>query len=220
MSLYMLTPMLILTLMFGCDKNSTPANNHLVLPQTIPAINSIETEQYAIYNAVLDTYINEKTKLLVIANRSPACENKDVTLSQKRNRERIESLNIDLKLVREKIPEVSDQIVNNFRSQSPICLRTLFNLKINYVLLSEHEYQQMHTSPDDLKDFWKTFYEKYPNSSGILTLSNIGFNSKLDQALVSVGKVRGSLDGVGRYFFLTKENGKWVVRNSVDVWYS
>lgn len=222
MSSYIFILLSVFALMLGCNKNTTSINDQLTLAKSSKeAPNSNEVEQYAVYNAVLDTYILNKTEMLVIDNRSPACGNKDYKLSKKDARERDETLSRDIERVHEKMPYVLEETVNDYRSKKYICLKPLFNLKVKYKLFDENDSKAIYASQNKTEtDKLKAFNEKYPHSNGILTLSNVGFNHEMNQALVYVGQYRHSTDGVGRYFVLTKENGMWIVQGSIDIWYS
>ena len=67
---------------------------------------------------------------------------------------------------------------------------------------------------------WKEFYQLYPQSNGYLHFSRVGFNKERTEALVHVGWMRGSLEGQGQYFLLSKKDGKWQVERSVGTWVS
>jgi hypothetical protein len=67
-----------------------------------------------------------------------------------------------------------------------------------------------------LKDFRQTF----PRASGIISLSRVGFDSSLHEAIVSSAFVCGMLCGERRRYILRKTRGKWVVVQSLVVWIS
>jgi hypothetical protein len=66
------------------------------------------------------------------------------------------------------------------------------------------------------RDFRRTF----PGASGIISLSRVGFDSTLHEAIVSSAFVCGMLCGEGRRHILRKTRGKWVVVQSLVVWIS
>ncbi len=47
--------------------------------------------------------------------------------------------------------------------------------------------------------------KRYPNSQGTMTLSRVGFNRNIKQALVYVGNQEGFLAGAGYYVLLVKK---------------
>lgn len=59
-------------------------------------------------------------------------------------------------------------------------------------------------------DGWKTFYEKYPGSPGIITVSRVGLNRDRTLALLYLGNQRHWLNGEGRLHVLKKEGDVWV----------
>ena len=71
-------------------------------------------------------------------------------------------------------------------------------------------------SKNTLKDFRQTF----PGASGIISLSRVGFDSTLHEAIVSSEFVCGMLCGEGRRHILRETRGKWVVVQSLVVWIS
>jgi len=67
-----------------------------------------------------------------------------------------------------------------------------------------------------LKDFRQTF----PKAAGIISLSHVGFDSGLHEAMVSASFVCGVLCAGGQLYVLRKARGKWeVIRNSI-IWMS
>jgi hypothetical protein len=70
------------------------------------------------------------------------------------------------------------------------------------------------------KDESKSFQNLYPGASGIILFSHVGFDSTLDEALVSASFVCGGFCGGGRNYIVRKTWGKWEVANSWLVWVS
>jgi hypothetical protein len=67
-----------------------------------------------------------------------------------------------------------------------------------------------------LRDFQQTF----PEAAGIISLSRVGFDSRLDEAIVSTSFVCGGLCGSGRLYILRKKQGRWQVIGNSTVWIS
>ena len=67
-----------------------------------------------------------------------------------------------------------------------------------------------------LKDFHQTF----PKAAGIISLSHVGFDSGLRQAMVSSSFVCGGLCGTGRLYILRKTGGTWEVTSNSITWVS
>ena len=112
------------------------------------------------------------------------------------------------KLVKEAMPEAEPQTLDNYllRNRDPEQLK-VWNLDVNYALVTKNEL------PDDVLEFWRGYYEKFPSSSRLIFFSNVGFNNKHDQAFVFVSHACGGLCGGGGYVLLKKVNGKWEIQN-------
>ena len=117
-------------------------------------------------------------------------------------------------MVKAAMPEAESQTLDNYllRNTSPEQLK-VWNLDIDYALLSKSEF------PDD-DNFWLRFSQRFPNSSSLLSFSNVGFNDQHDQALVYVTRTCGGLCGGGGYVLLKKVNGKWEIQNEQTIWIS
>ena len=70
------------------------------------------------------------------------------------------------------------------------------------------------------KDESKSFERLYPGASGIISFSHAGFNSALDEAIVSTGFVCGGLCGTGHRYILRKKSERWEVVNGLIIWVS
>lgn len=67
---------------------------------------------------------------------------------------------------------------------------------------------------------WDLFYSKYPSSSGIVTLSRVGFTSTGEDALVYLGNRRHWKSGTGYLVLLHKNGEEWDIVKSVVAWMS
>ena len=70
------------------------------------------------------------------------------------------------------------------------------------------------------KNRLKSFEQLYPGANGIISFSHVGFNAKMDEAIVSTRIVCGFLCGVGYRYILRKKSGRWEVVNRLMVWVS
>ena len=119
-------------------------------------------------------------------------------------------------MVKEFMPEAERQTLDSYlaKNKAPEPL-IVSNLGINYVVVKGSDL------PDDKFDrFWTKFYKKYPDSSGIIFFSNVGFNDEHSQAFVYAGRSCGGLCGEGEYILLNKVNGRWVIQKEQDLWVS
>lgn len=92
------------------------------------------------------------------------------------------------------------------RNERPLRLDRRFHLNAGYVLLSE----------DEIKSFslnWQRFDEKYPGAlHRVVSLSNIGYNEKRNEAMVLTGYICGPRCCGSSYVFLTKERDGWRIK--------
>jgi hypothetical protein len=65
-----------------------------------------------------------------------------------------------------------------------------------------------------------SFEELFPGAGGVIGLSRVGFDSALDEAMVSVSFVCGGLCGEGWRYFLKKNRSGWEVAYKRMVWVS
>lgn len=62
--------------------------------------------------------------------------------------------------------------------------------------------------------------KRFPGASGIISFSRVGFDSRLDEAIVATSFVCGGLCGSGDRYVLRKRQGRWEVVNKWGVWVS
>jgi len=103
------------------------------------------------------------------------------------------------------------------RNEAAFPLRPDMEIGAGYVLLTQNDKTRLFNQN---QDGWQLFYEKYPDAAGITTLSRVGFNHALDQALVYAGTQSQWLTGAGYYLLLKKVNGGWIVDQQVMTWVS
>ena len=85
-------------------------------------------------------------------------------------------------------------------------------LDIPLSLNKPYEYVSL---PDDNKG-WTEFYEKYPKAISITSLSKVGFNDDLDQALVYVAYYCGNECGLDSVYFLVRRGDLWKVESTIQ----
>lgn len=83
-------------------------------------------------------------------------------------------------------------------------------IPVNHILLAEEQEDAVFdTIRNGGRDGWKVFYETYPKSPGIITLSRPGFNPEKNIAVIYMGNEKNWLRGYGRIYFFQKKNGVW-----------
>ena len=119
-------------------------------------------------------------------------------------------------MVKELMPEVEPQTLDDYlaKNKTPEPLK-VSDLGINYVIVKESD-----LAGDKVDRFWTKFYRKYPDSSGIIFFSRVGFNAQHDQAFLYAGRSCGGLCGEGEYILFKKLNGKWVIQQERGLWVS
>jgi hypothetical protein len=168
-------------------------------------------EEFAVYAATIDKLIaggvaafagNAKVTLLVI---------KDHTVADRF----FPGLLENHEYIRQELPSLLDETLNDYKhkNKEQSSLKDSFKLKIKHVLISEEEIKQT------IKDAgWKDFYEKYPESGGLISFSRVGFDSRMTQALVYFEHWCGGLCGSGNYILLRKEGESWKVVSVSRAW--
>lgn len=82
------------------------------------------------------------------------------------------------------------------------------------------EYVEGKSIGQQIDEAWTRFYELYPNSPGLITLSRVGFSTAGEEALVYIGLQAESLVGVGYYCLLWWHDDVWVVDVLSMIWIS
>jgi len=161
-------------------------------------------EAYQVYSTVIrKRYVNDSTKMiLVFAETTP---NKD--RGSQPDRENLRLILMPL------TQSTLDSYKENGKKVTK--LEEKLDLPVTYTLITRAEFDEMF-SRDNFSG-WENLYRKYPKVSGIIWLSEIGFNSDQTQALVYVTHGCGATRGEGGYFLLAKESGAWKVVTEIMV---
>ncbi len=65
---------------------------------------------------------------------------------------------------------------------------------------------------------WMGFHHRYPGSSGLVHLSDVGFSPRGDQAVLQASSLAGGLAGSGWWVLLRRQGGHWVVVVKKRTW--
>lgn len=119
------------------------------------------------------------------------------------------------------LPEAAPETLVDYlmKNKSSQHLSRIDGLKIRAVLVGEDDAKALFPE-HEFDRAWTRFYAKYPNSSGLITVSRVGFNRRYDQAVVYVARNCGGLCGAGTYVLLVKKHGFWTIQNQAGVWVS
>lgn len=91
-----------------------------------------------------------------------------------------------------------------------VSLERRFHLSAKYELPAA---QEMTLYPSE------QFFRRFPNSYGYLTFSRVAFNRDLTEGFFYTEHVCG-LCGEGKYVFMRKKDGRWVVEDTASTWIS
>lgn len=120
--------------------------------------------------------------------------------------------------LRGRFPLVEGATAEDFlsKNEQSYPLKNGFDVRAITVLISEEELEEIFQGTFR----WSEYYARYPFSRGFIELSRVGFDSEMDQALVYVGNYRGSLSGAGYYVLLIKEGDRWIIQDMSLLWIS
>jgi len=111
---------------------------------------------------------------------------------------------------------LAPELVNSFkeRNQQPHPIEPALDIELDYQLLSQEELDAFR--PTDEASGWQLLYEKYPQSTGFIYLSRVGFNADFSQALVYYEVYHYDQPLYGGYLLMSKQDGRWVVENGFE----
>lgn len=174
--------------------------------------NSVTAEEYAVYSALLNEITQspndgKPVKLLVVNDRTEGPGKMCLP-------EVVAKWNKEIQADELK-PILSDLLIKNEQRYS---LSGQFKLTRHLVLINEETISEIFKKRG--YEGWSEFYRKYPNSSGYITFSRVGFNKERTKAFIYRETGCGSLCGYGGYILLNKENGKWKEATGYNCWQS
>ena len=175
---------------------------------------ALEAERYAVYDALLNYLFSEvlkKTPSIIVIE-----EHTKIWYSNNIKAEEVPRALSYLKLpdMQKRLPSLSAATFDDFiaQNQVPVSLKDSFSVEPKRVILSAEEQKSLFSKG------WQPLHKKYPNSQGLTTLSNVGFDGEMKQALVHIISTREAIDGLAFYAVLEKQNGKWQVKEKYIDW--
>jgi hypothetical protein len=174
-------------------------------PSPTPVANKIDLEEQAVYAFLLPEMYQNKGYVIM-----------DTTTT---NISGVENTDQTLAYILQNLHDVSNETEASFRSRNDQAypFRSDMDLGTPYTLLSQSGRNRIFGQN---QSGWEVFYNRYPQAPGITTLSRVGFNSTLDQALVYIGTQSNWLAGAGYYVLLKKADGVWSIDQQVMAWIS
>ena len=160
-------------------------------------------EEYEIYSAVIKQYyVDDKTKLLVIVDRTFKYDFGD---NEEPWKDKYKGLTIDRSTV-------EDYEARNVRPS--LLNKAPFKLTGKFSLISDLDLKAIfHGSWGELQ--WIAYYRRFAESRGFIMLSRIGFNTEHTQALLYVGSRCGPGCGDIHFLLLEKTNGTWTTKKEL-----
>ena len=164
-------------------------------------IDLVTTMEYAVYSALLDE-IDEspkdgkEVKLLVVNDQTEGPDKRCVP-------EEVAQWYGEVKS--DELKPLFENLIEKNKDSKPLYRK--FKVNRQYVLLNAQNFVSMFEMRN--LDGWNEFYKKYPDSSGYITFSRVGFNSNETKALIYRRTNCGGLCGYGGYILLSKDNGTW-----------
>jgi hypothetical protein len=174
-----------------------------------PAVQSssdlaVSDEEYEIYSTVIkQKYVQPNTKLLIIEERTFrydfALENDEPW------REKRKGVTIDRSAA-------EDYEAKN--SQPWLLNKSMFKLPVKLNLITDLDLKAIfHGHWGELE--WIDYYRRYPESTGFVMLSRIGFNTERTQGLLYIGSRCGPGCGEINFLLLEKANGSWTTKKEL-----
>jgi hypothetical protein len=175
------------------DPNSSPSH-----PKTYG-----DSDAYDVYSAAIpmDNWYWEKSKTLLIVQDLPPAE---WSIGSPKG-----ALQGDAKFRK--------AFAGIFRSfdganQQKMLLEHRFTFKKPYRLVSKDELDAAfrNVPQNSIRDGWEGFRDSFPDSSGYLILSGVGFNADKTIAVVYVEHRCGNMGSQAQYYILKKVEGQWI----------
>jgi len=197
---------------------------HVELPeprsaQKINFSEDISEESEAVYQSVLDqNFAQDGAKLLVIEDETTGCpmyEDPEIRIKFGPETKSF------AEIVSEKMQSAETSTIENYLERNKISEKIAIPTDVGskHLLVGKKELASVFRK-GEFDMGWTRFYKKYPDSTGLIFFSKVGFSSDHNQAMLYAGRQCGGLCGSGSYLLLNKRNGKWVVEKDMGLWVS
>jgi len=125
-------------------------------------------------------------------------------------------------LFKQNFPELSKTVFKDYQKKNSTIasLENKFEIISKTVkLISKNELDSIFSTQYGSEN-WNRFYNEFPKSKGLITLSRIGFNSCRTEAVLEISITKESLNAEGWILLLKKENNIWGIKKMVKTWIS
>ena len=185
-----------------------------IYPQTAQSSEIKKPEQIVnpedeVYLAVLhELFLRDSTKLIAISGETDSYANPEYV--------KIPTTEEKIQDLKKYHPEVADETLGDYeiKMHTSSKLNFSFNFPIRYIFINKKEVKE------GKEGGIVAFSKKYPDSSGMIEFSSIGFNSKKTQAFVHLDFIYCPLCGFGSSLLLEKIDGNWKVVKNYEGWVS
>lgn len=99
------------------------------------------------------------------------------------------------------------------KQKSPLSINASLFPNKDIVLLSYDQFVESLTIGS--KKMWDNFYDKYPNSPGIIKISPIGYSQDSTKAWLEISNFKGGYSGFDAAIRLKKVNDQWVISGDI-----
>ena len=187
----------LISIEFGSVSGSVPAFQS-------SSDSAVSDEEYEIYSTVIkQKYIQPNTKLLIIEERTFrydfAVDNEEPW------REKRKGVTID--------PSAAEDYEARNNNKG-LLNKAMFKLPVKLNLITDLDLKAIfHGHWGELE--WIDYYRKYPESTGFIMLSRIGFNTEHTQGLLYIGSRCGPGCGDINFLLLEKTNGTWTTKKEL-----
>jgi hypothetical protein len=157
--------------------------------------------EYEIYSVVVNSmFLWKNTKLAVLIDSTVTYE-----LSQN-----------SIEYYQQQFPKLDKFLIEDFNKNNADRQKLLNipGLEATDVLISDNELDDIFQN-----GWWPEFYKRFPNSSGYISLSSIGFSQNENTAFLYASSIQGGLAGAG-YVILLQKTDLWKVVKTLMVWIS
>jgi hypothetical protein len=185
---------------------------HLVLR---PNPKLTASEQYDVLSAYIEPNLNGESHDLGDPNGLVVIDGRTTFSEQSLNSSKFEqyvSLVASTGHARTSIRQLRRSLVFEFFAANlrDVRLERRFLLRARYEVATE---QEMKLYPSE------AFFARFPSSYGALTFSRVAFNRDLTEAFFYTEHLCG-LCGEGKFVYMRKTGGKWVVADTASAWIS
>jgi hypothetical protein len=115
-------------------------------------------------------------------------------------------------------PTLESVLLDSFQhvNTHPSTFHSAFSVSVPYAVVDQAEVDAITKKGEG----WRNYYDKYPNSSGILFLSRVGFSPDGKQAAFVALNRCGSQCGNGKFVVMENVDSSWKIVNEVLIWSS